>query len=336
MLVHALGIVAVLGISTPPAKCPTMFTLPDTPPGQSVVVIDGRIAPSSESIDHPSIHSLSVTCWNPESDEIHAEKGLTFVHIVTTVSATQAEDALEAFASAYAAFRAEFGVRPESAEQLVPFGISEVERYDYSADDGSAAVSVSDAHEAYRCTLDLARTDARSCEVDFTGARRILRAAWEAGTNEGLAQGAGVYEVRLDLEDPSYADFQGVLALAPHPIESSPRMRNGCFSFKNRPDEIDGREFYPGIREVGLTLWSETPDSVQVPVYRSPDASATLLGVWSEDGFRGHVSQFDWDGSRSGPWLPFSAVRVGPWGDDVCAELLGGEILGRLTDPSTR
>lgn len=186
MLGTAIGVAAALSISPPPEKCPPLYRLPGTSPDQPAFVIDGELVVGPQALGDYDLHALEVTCWNPESDEIHAKEGFPFVHVVTTGRVSDALEALESFASAYHAFHAESSIRPESVEQLVPYGLTEPHRFDYSMYDSGVSVSVSDSRDVYRCTSALDRTDdAPTCAVDFTGAKRSLRAAWERAGEEG-------------------------------------------------------------------------------------------------------------------------------------------------------
>lgn len=176
----AIGIAAVLSIFAAPEKCSITHTLPGMSPNEVVIVIDGQLAPGPETIAQHSVYALEVRCWHPESDEIRAEKGVAFVHVVTQARVTEALASLESFATAYAGFHAKSSVRLESAEQLVPHGLAVPQRFDYSISDSGASVSVSDSRDVYRCTSALDQMDAAAdCAVEFTGARRSLRAAWE-------------------------------------------------------------------------------------------------------------------------------------------------------------
>jgi hypothetical protein len=176
----AIGVAAVLSISLVPEKCPAKYRLTGTAPGEPAVVIDGEIAPGLEAIDPQAAHSIEVTCWDPESNEIHAKEGVSFVHVVTKARVDDAVAALGSFAAAYAAFNAESSVRPETVEQLVPFGLAAPQRFDYSTGELGVSVSVSDSRHVYRCTSALDQIGGtHACYVDFTGARRSLLAAWE-------------------------------------------------------------------------------------------------------------------------------------------------------------
>jgi hypothetical protein len=97
---------------------------------------------------------------------------------------------------------------------------------------------------------------------------------------------------------------------------------NACFGFARSPRRVDGREFYGGIIPSGFSHWVQNGESVEVGVYQSPDASQTLVGTFTSDGFEGHVRQHDWD--RRGPlvWMRFRARRIGPATAKACDEAL--------------
>lgn len=166
-----------------------------------------------------------------------------------------------------------------------------------------------------------------------------------------LTQIPGVYELRVEIDPGEPPAPIGFFALAPDGFSEgslparfrSRQLRrsrwllrdvrrdpnriedvrpNACFWFPDAPDSIGDREFYTGIVEVGITRWSEAGDTIRVPVYRSPDAAALLVGVRTEAGFEGRVWQYDWDGSRTGPWLPFVAIADGAWEPESCSELI--------------
>ncbi len=133
MLGIPLSIAVVLSGSPETAKCPPSHTLPGATPGEPAVLVDGEIVSGLEAIDRATLHSLEITCWNPESDEVHAERGVQLVHVVTKARVLDVQQALESFRSAFAAFRAEAGVSPESLEELSPFGLTSPQRFPFDA-----------------------------------------------------------------------------------------------------------------------------------------------------------------------------------------------------------
>lgn len=150
------------------------------------------------------------------------------------------------------------------------------------------------------------------------------------------AQLPGVYDLRLDSGVPEAERSLGLLVLAPGalPAEALPealRTRqlelsragegyNACSWLPRAPAAIGDRSFYAGIKN-GPKRWEQMGDTVRLSLYRSPDASATVSGVPVESGFAGTLSQHDASGRHSGPWLPFTAVRLEDWHPGACSDL---------------
>lgn len=98
-----------------------------------------------------------------------------------------------------------------------------------------------------------------------------------------------------------------------------------CFSVQTSVRSHDGREFYVGIIQNGVSEWSIDADGqVLIPLYRSPDAAASLVGTIEGPRMVGKVHQRDWHSAAAGPveWLAFEADRVADATPDACARVL--------------
>ncbi len=93
---------------------------------------------------------------------------------------------------------------------------------------------------------------------------------------------------------------------------------NACFSLPIRPTSVDGRELYAGINRRGVTQWSQAGKEIEVPLYRSPDASYTLVGTVKDRVYSGRGAQGNCCGGES-PTTYFRVVRVGDADIATCA-----------------
>jgi hypothetical protein len=86
-------------------------------------------------------------------------------------------------------------------------------------------------------------------------------------------------------------------------------VTNTCFALPTGPTHVNGQELYAGIIRRGLTQWRREGATVRVRLYQSPDASYTLVGAMTTEGYVGRGEQHNCCGGES-PITYFLATRV--------------------------
>ncbi len=175
-----------LGPTDAPMKCPNALTLPGIDEGAYAMVVDSRIVGSDRDTDvldpDTPVEVVEVTCWDPETDRMHADSGVRLMNFVTREHAALATDAMADFVAARAAFVDVEGVEPASLDALADHGLEDRARFDFQAVEGAWTVTTREA-QAFRCTLsssDLGDAEP-DCGVDYRATKRNLRERWERG-----------------------------------------------------------------------------------------------------------------------------------------------------------
>jgi hypothetical protein len=86
-------------------------------------------------------------------------------------------------------------------------------------------------------------------------------------------------------------------------------LANACFSLSHTQRSLQGQELYAGILRRSVTNWNSDARGIDVPLYRSPDASYTLRGTFYKNVYSGEGLQSFCCGVSS-PRSFFRAVRV--------------------------
>ena len=165
----------------PGLKCPRTHSLPGFSEDDVAALIDGqlqKISPGEnvmDDIDPSEVDRLEVTCWDPETDEIPARRGVPLVIVVTKQGLANAESAMLRAVKSVRSFVSERAELPSSIDVLDP----SFSGYTIRGRDGAWTLT-STALGGHVCTatpVHIAEGRAH-CEDIHSAPKRALREAW--------------------------------------------------------------------------------------------------------------------------------------------------------------
>jgi hypothetical protein len=118
-----------------------------------------------------------------------------------------------------------------------------------------------------------------------------------------------IFQDSIRVDTLSEALQKGVTRLSSR-MSLRPAASNACFALPERRKEIDGKELYAGIIPSAFTLIRSGPLGVTTMLYRSPDASYSLVGYFKSGRYIGEGHQRNCCGGAP-PSTFFLAVRTG-------------------------
>ena len=189
-MILELAAIPLLALSTAgDLKCGSTVPFPGVPDLTPVVVMDGEVfagdaetqAAQIAEIPKEDIHSINPTCWDPDTDEMPARRGVAVIVITTDQAVDRAEADLRFLISAVRDFEAAQSRLPQSLADLGITGFA-AERFDFAPSDAGLRLSTSGPRD-YHCAVDgdvLAELEMR-CESSVGLAKVKLREAYDRG-----------------------------------------------------------------------------------------------------------------------------------------------------------
>ena len=193
----ALSLVSAEGIA---AKCYRTAQMPGFGPNDAVVLLDGSIVPNAGSvasggltmdqlgIEASDIHSMEVTCWNPETGKFEGVGGVPAVRIRTKGLVESTRAPIEGLLRAQEAYFSQHSRYAHSLDDLVTFGVPRDAMLEFSATSTGWSAATPRDGVAYRCfvfsgdapqELDGAEQHEVVCQPDAAKANPALREMYE-------------------------------------------------------------------------------------------------------------------------------------------------------------
>ncbi len=143
----------------------------------------------NDAIGDPSdIHSIEITCWNPETGEIGGGGGLPVFRILTKSFVESTRAPIEALLRAQEAYFSQHSLYAQSLDDLVEFGVPEDAMLEFSATSTGWSATTPRDDVDYRCfvysgnaTPELAEMNEHEvvCQPETARVSRALREVYE-------------------------------------------------------------------------------------------------------------------------------------------------------------